>query len=99
MAEQLLDGKRCYHPGHSIQVGFVNSFRVLRTDPAFTVKDATSIFDADTLAKIKITIRSIPMNAMEIQEIKRFGRIVVHNHADLHGNATRTRGQGFRSRR
>jgi hypothetical protein len=73
VAEQLFGGKKCYRPGHSIQVGFVNSFRVLRTDPAFTVKDATSIFDADTLAKIKGTIRSIPMNAMEMQEINSAG--------------------------
>ena len=32
---------------------FINSFRVLRTDPAFIVKDATSIFDTDTLGKDK----------------------------------------------
>jgi hypothetical protein len=60
---------------------FVSSFRVLRTDPTFTVRDAISIFDPDTLADIKGIIRSIPINAMDMHEIKRFGRLVLHDHA------------------
>ncbi len=59
---------------------FVDSFRVLRTDPSFSVKDAPDIFDAETLSNIKSTIQSIPIDAMEMHEIKRFGRFVVHDH-------------------
>jgi hypothetical protein len=60
---------------------FVESFRILKTDPAFVVKDAPNIFDAATLSKIKGVVRSIPMTAIEMHEIKRFGRLVVHDHA------------------
>ena len=51
---------------------FVNRFDALRTDPAFKVKDAPAVFDAEALASIKDTIKSIPMTDMEMHEIKRF---------------------------
>jgi hypothetical protein len=60
---------------------FIDSFSILRTDPKFVVKDATNIFDVDTLAKVKCVVQSIPITSMEMHEIKRFGRLVVHNHA------------------
>jgi hypothetical protein len=59
---------------------FVDSFRVLRTDPSFCVKDLPGLLSAEMLATIKSIVRSIPMAAMEMHEIKRFGRMVVHNH-------------------
>ena len=59
---------------------FVDSFRILRTDPSFTVKDVPGIFDADALQQIKSIIKSIPMSTMEMHEMKQFGRFVVHNH-------------------
>jgi hypothetical protein len=59
---------------------FVDSFHALRTDPSFCVKDLPGVFSAEMLATIKSIVRSIPMTAMEMHEIKRFGRMVVHNH-------------------
>lgn len=59
---------------------FLESFDVLRTDPGFEVKDVPGVFDAAALASIKEIIRSIPMQAMEMHEMKRFGRFVVHDH-------------------
>jgi hypothetical protein len=59
---------------------FTNSFDILRTDPAFKVKEVPAVFDAEALARIKGIIKSIPMHTMEMHEIQTFGRFVVHNH-------------------
>ena len=59
---------------------FVDSFDVLRTDPSFCVTDMPALVDVEALSKIKSIIRSIPMQTMELHEMKRFGRFVVHNH-------------------
>jgi hypothetical protein len=61
--------------------GFVDSFRALRTDPGFVVKDIPNLFDADMLAEIKRTIAAIPPGELEMHEAKSFGRIIVHNNA------------------
>jgi len=59
---------------------FVDAFTVLQTDPNFVVCDVPNVFDAETLARIREVIRSIPMTEMEMHEVKRFGRLVVHDH-------------------
>jgi len=58
---------------------FVDSFKVLRTDPNFAVTDVPNLFSAAQLAAIKKTIEAIPKHTLEMHEIKSFGRFVVHN--------------------
>ncbi len=56
---------------------FIDSFRILRTDPNFVVKDVPVIFNGVQLAEINRVIQEIPKNTLELHEIKRFGRLVV----------------------
>lgn len=59
---------------------FVEAFNVLRTDLDFVVRDVPNVFDEATLARIRNVVRSIPMSEMETHEVKRFGRLIVHDH-------------------
>jgi len=59
---------------------FVNRLAVLRTDPDFAVKDVDKPFAPDVLCEIKEIIKSLPSDALEVHEAKRFGRFIVHNH-------------------
>jgi hypothetical protein len=58
---------------------FVRAFDVLRTDPAFKVKDVEGLFGPAQLSEIERVIAAIPMQTLELHEIKQFGRFVVHD--------------------
>ena len=59
---------------------FVETFAPLRTDPSFSVKALPGLFDAEALAGIAETVRAIPREKMELYELQRFGRLIVHDH-------------------
>lgn len=57
---------------------FTEAMNVFRTDPGFSVKPVSGLFDAGALAEIRETIASIPNERMELHEVKAFGRFIVH---------------------
>lgn len=57
---------------------FVEAFAVFRTDPAFTVKYLPKVLDARALADVRQIVRSLPREKLEMHELKRFGRFVIH---------------------
>lgn len=59
---------------------FIDSFKVLQTDPDFTIKEIKGLLGQEALALVKATIKEIPMNKIELHEVRRFGRFVVHDH-------------------
>ena len=59
---------------------FVGRFNVLRTRPDFMVKELKELLNPEKLAMVRNTINKISMNKMELHEVKRFGRFVVHDH-------------------
>jgi hypothetical protein len=59
---------------------FVASFAVLRTDAAFVLRRLPALLDASELAEIRQTIRAIPKDQLEMHELRRFGRLIVHDH-------------------
>ena len=59
---------------------FIDRFAALRTDPSFTVKSLPGLFDEGMLAGIAETVRAIPREKMELHELQRFGRLIVHDH-------------------
>lgn len=89
-ALQWYDSKwlKCYFDAQDIirrhapekLAAFVAAMKPLHTDPAFTVKDVPGIFDDAQLDEIKAIIRSIPATGMSLYEVKRFGRLIVHDH-------------------
>jgi len=59
---------------------FVRTFDVLRTPPGFTgQRFVPGFFSAEDVADIRETIRQIPMDKLEMHEMKNFGRFVVHD--------------------
>ena len=58
---------------------FTTRLNVLRTDPNFKIKELSGLFDQADLDLVKKTINSIPMNVMELHEVKRFGRFILHD--------------------
>lgn len=52
----------------------------LRTDPGFKVRRLERVFDDATLQEIRDTIRNLKASELELHEIHRFGRFVVHDH-------------------
>ena len=67
-----------YHP-EKLE-GFIARLNVLQTDPNFKVKELPGLFSQADLELFKKTINDIPMNSMELHEVKRFGRFIVHDH-------------------
>ncbi len=59
---------------------FVDRFAVLRTDPAFSARHLHGVFDEAMLASIAETVKAIPREKLELHELKRFGRFIVHDH-------------------
>jgi hypothetical protein len=59
---------------------FCESFAPLRTDPACAVKELPGLFDPPMLAAIAKTVAAIPKEKLELHELKRFGRFIVHDH-------------------
>ncbi|MES2606530.1 MAG: hypothetical protein V4603_16465, partial [Pseudomonadota bacterium] len=66
-----------HHPRRLTE--FVSSMQVLRTRPDFTVQHLRSVFDEPTLARIRTTIAALQPGDLELNEIKTFGRWIVHN--------------------
>ena len=62
---------------------FVASFAPLRTDPAFSVRKLPGLLDADEIAAIRDLVRSVPREVLEMHELQRFGRLIVHDYPPL----------------
>lgn len=62
---------------------FVDSFRILRTDPQFTLREIPGFLDDETRARVKAVIDQLPRETWEMYEFKRFGRIIVHDHPEF----------------
>jgi hypothetical protein len=59
---------------------FVRAFEVLRPPAGYTgQRFVPGFFSPELIAHIRETIRQIPMDRLEMHEIKRFGRFVVHD--------------------
>lgn len=58
---------------------FVAAMEVFRCPPDFSVKVARGLFDENGLAKIRASVRAIPKQKYEMQELDSFGRFVVHD--------------------
>ena len=59
---------------------FKSAFEPLHTDPSFDVQSIRQMFDASTLQSLRDRIHDIPRESLELHELKRFGRFVVHDH-------------------
>src|SRR6266403_5526005 len=65
---------------------FVAALSGLRTGADFRVKRVPGLFDDTTVATIRQTIGMFQLTELELHELKKFGRFVVHDHpffADL----------------
>lgn len=58
---------------------FVRSFDILRTDPGFSACALPQVLDAATIEELRQTVAAIPMEKMEMHEMRSFGRLVVHD--------------------
>ena len=67
-----------FHP--KMLTEFISAFDRLRTRPDFAVRKLGRVFDDDVMERIRETIRTMPADTYEKHEIKRFGRMVVHDH-------------------
>ncbi|MEP7222666.1 MAG: hypothetical protein ABI673_08375 [Novosphingobium sp.] len=59
---------------------FVAAFDVLRTDPAFTVRQLPGLIGPDLIESLRAEIRAIPRELLEMHEMRTFGRFIVHDH-------------------
>jgi hypothetical protein len=59
---------------------FVAALSGLRTRPGFRTTTIPGLFDDATLATIKQTINTFQLTNLELHELKKFGRFVVHDH-------------------
>ncbi len=62
---------------------FVDSFEPLRTSADFEVVQLGKILDEGSVGKIKEIIRDLQKEDLELHEIFRFGRFVIHDHPFL----------------
>jgi hypothetical protein len=60
---------------------FVIAFERLRTRPDFETRKLPRVFDDGVLEKIKRTLATFQLGQLEMHEVNRFGRFVVHDHA------------------
>lgn len=58
---------------------FENAMAVFRTPPSFEVKYVREFLDSTALKNIRETVAAIPRDAMELHELRKFGRLVVHD--------------------
>jgi hypothetical protein len=58
---------------------FSNAMAVLRTDPGFSARYLPGVLDKAELERIREAARAIPRDKLEMHELKRFGRFVVHD--------------------
>jgi hypothetical protein len=59
---------------------FSRSFDALRTNRAFKSKQFKPLIPADQLDELRQIAKCIPRDRLEFHELKRFGRLVVHNY-------------------
>jgi len=59
---------------------FKQTFEPLKTRTSFKTKEYKSIFDSATLARIRNTIKSIRPSEIELHELKKFRRFILHDH-------------------
>jgi hypothetical protein len=69
---------------------FVEALSGLRTGADFRVKRIPRLFDEATMATIRQTIATFQLTELELHEVKRFGRFVVHDHPFFTELQTRT---------
>jgi hypothetical protein len=58
---------------------FDAAMAVFRTDPAYEVKYVSGFLDAQALLDMRETVAAIPRDKLELHEMKKFGRLVVHD--------------------
>lgn len=58
---------------------FEAAMAVFRTDPAYEVKYITGFLDAAKLAEMREVVAAIPREKLELHEVKKFGRLIVHD--------------------
>lgn len=58
---------------------FTAAFDCLRTDPSFSVKKMEGFINPADLSDLKQTLKAIPREKLELHELQRFGRFVVHD--------------------
>lgn len=58
---------------------FDAAMAVFRTDPAYEVKYVSGFLDAQALQDMRETVAAIPRDKLELHEMKKFGRLVVHD--------------------
>jgi hypothetical protein len=59
---------------------FVKALSGLRTGADFRTKKIPGLFDDATMATIRQTIATFQLTELELHELKKFGRFVVHDH-------------------
>jgi hypothetical protein len=59
---------------------FVTALSGLRTGTDFRIKKISGLFDDATMATIRQTITTFQLTELELHELKKFGRFVVHDH-------------------
>lgn len=59
---------------------FVEALSGLRTEADFRTKKIREVFDNATMAAIRQTIAAFQLTELELHEVKKFGRFVVHDH-------------------
>jgi hypothetical protein len=58
---------------------FDAAFDVLRVPPDFSQRFLAGLLSADQLERVRETVRAIPMDKLELHEIEKFGRFIVHD--------------------
>ena len=62
---------------------FLDAFRIFHTPRDFEVRTLDGVFEDDTMAEIRRTVRALRPGDLELHEARGFGRFVVHDHPDF----------------
>ena len=71
-----------HHPHRLAE--FVGALDPLRTRDDFEVLELRSLLDADLLGRIGALVKALPLEELEMHEMKGFGRFVVHDEPTLY---------------
>ncbi|WP_292632940.1 hypothetical protein [Novosphingobium sp. 28-62-57] len=58
---------------------FEAAMAVFKADPAYEVKHVSGFLDAARLAEIREIVAAIPRESLELHEVRKFGRLIVHD--------------------
>ncbi|WP_231470568.1 hypothetical protein [Novosphingobium sp. CECT 9465] len=58
---------------------FENAMAVFRTDPSYEVQHIRGFLDERELKNLREEVAAIPREALELHEVKKFGRLIVHD--------------------